>query len=132
MISKEAEKYLRKNVLKIREHILKFQGHCGPAINSSFRLAAIEQIISIAKPDVTRLDLMKSTSILNDQVYSDVIKVIKDTWLKFLPVDNLVSPLCHMSETEDEDYGSESDSDENNLGGNRYHATLVSLRDSDF
>ena len=56
---------------------------------------------------------MKGASILHDQVYSDVIKVVKDTWLKFLPV-----------ESEDEDDGSERDSDENNLGGNRYHATL--------
>ena len=67
---------------------------------------------------------MKDASILNDQVYSDVIKVVKDTWLKFLPVGNLVSLSCHVSESEDEDDGSERDSDENNLGGNRYHATL--------
>ena len=82
VISEETAKYLRENLLKIREKIVKFQGHCGPAVNSGFPLAAIEEIISIAKPDVTRLDLMKGTSILNDQVYSDVIKVIKDTWLK--------------------------------------------------
>ena len=132
VISEEAAKYLRENLLKIREKIVKFQGHCGPAVNSGFPLPAIEEIISIAKPDVTRLDLMKGTSILNDQVYSDVIKVIKDTWLKFLPVGNLVSLSSQVSESEDENDGSERDSDENKLGGNRYHATLVSSSDSDF
>ena len=75
---------------------------------------------------------MKGTSILNDQVYSDVIKVIKDTWLNFLPVGNLVSRSSHVSESEDEDDNSERDSDENKLGGNRYHATLVSSSDSYF
>ena len=35
-------------------------------------------------------------------------------WLKFLPVGNLVSLLCHVSESEDEDDGSERDRDENN------------------
>ena len=128
----DATKYLCENLLKVRENIAKFRGCCGPAVNSGFPLAAIEQIISIAKPDVTRLDLMKGTSILNDQVYSDVIKVIKGTWLKFLPGSNLVSLSCHVSESEDEDDGSERNSDENKLVGNRYGASLISSSDSDF
>ena len=132
VMSEEAAKCLRENLLKIRKNIVKFQGNCGPAVNSGFPLAAIEQVISIAKSDVTRLDLMKGTSILNDQVYSDVIKVIKDTWVKFLPGGNLVSLSCHVSESEDEDDGSERNCDENKLVGNRYHATLVSSSDSDF
>ena len=130
VINEKAAKYLRENLLKIREHIVKFQGYCGSTINSGFPLAAIEQIISSAKPDATRLDLIKGTSILNDQVYSDLIKVIEETWLKFLPGGNLVSLLCHVSESEDEDDGSERDSDENKLVGNGYHATLVSSSDS--
>ena len=75
---------------------------------------------------------MKGTSILHDQVYCDVIKVIKDTWLKFLPVGNLVSLSSHVSENEDEDDGSERDRDENKLLGNWYHATLVSSSNCDF
>ena len=118
--------------MKIRENIVKLQGNWWPAVNSGFPLATICQIIFISKPDVTRLDLMKGTSILNDQVYSDVIKVIKDTWLKFLQGDNLVSLSCHVNKTENEDDDSERDSDENKLVGNRYHATLVSSIDSDF
>ena len=60
MICDEAAKYLRENFLKIRENIVRFQGDCGPAVNFGFPLAAI---ISIAKPDVAKLDLMKGTSI---------------------------------------------------------------------
>ena len=126
------QKYLRENILKIRENIVKFQGHCGPAVSSGFSLVAIDQTASIAKPDVTKLDLMKGTSILNAQVYSDVIKVIKVTWLKFLPGGNLGSLSCYVSEYEDEDDGSERDNDENKLGGNSYYATLVSPSGSDF
>ena len=96
------QKYLRENLLKIRENIVKFQGHCGPAVNPGFSLAVIDQTVSIAKPDVTKLDLMKGTFILNAQVYSDVTKVIKVTWLKFLPGGNLGSLSCHVSEYEDE------------------------------
>ena len=70
VISEETAKYLYENLLKIREKIVKFQGHCGPAVNSGFPLAG-------------RLDFMEGTSILNDQVYSDVVKVIKETWLSF-------------------------------------------------
>ena len=75
---------------------------------------------------------MKGTSFLNDEVYSDVIKVIKDTWLEFLPGGNLVSLSCYPSESEAEDDGSERGSDGNKLVGNSYHATLVSSSDSDF
>ena len=64
MISEEAAKCLRENLLKIKENIVKFQGNCGPAVNSGFPLTAIEQVISIVKSDVTRLDLMKGTSII--------------------------------------------------------------------
>ena len=60
VICDEAAKYLRENFLKIRENIVRFQGDCGPAVNFGFPLAVI---ISIAKPDVAKLDLMKGTSI---------------------------------------------------------------------
>ena len=80
MISDDAGKYFCENLLKIKESIQKFQGNCEPPVNSGFPLPAIGKIISIAKPNVIRLDLMKGTPILSDHVYSDVIKVIKDSW----------------------------------------------------
>ena len=69
---------LSSRLHNLRETTIEGTGHSGPDLLSGFPRASVEQVINIAKPDITMDDIIIETSIFNDNVIPEIVNIVRD------------------------------------------------------
>lgn len=80
VLCKEGEDFLKSKLFEIRNQLPKKNSHCGMDINSGFPLAAVNQIVSIASPNITITDIKAETSVFNEPSYQEIVSVVQETF----------------------------------------------------
>ena len=130
-LDENGKKNLKRNLEELRTRTSKQQGHCGSAINSGFPISAINQIIDIASPDISRLDLKKHSSLLNEEIFDDIIKVIIECCAASKP-DTKENESDESESGESDSKSESSDSENEGVSNSDYRAIIVSLDEVDF
>ena len=114
-LSPAGEDILRTKLLEMKNSLQICQGHCGPALNSGFPLCAVNEIIAIASPDITRAELVRNTSILNDEIYDEIIKVVND-----ICSDSMFVVYTDASDEDTSDNNSDSHNDDKDVESDKH------------